>query len=164
MYLSRKYTEKYAISVECTNAENCTEVEYVNEWSVSGTLLGICILVIFLTAEIYGIYVLATVIPTFEDNLASVIILTFQVCVMMVIPVVAFGAYYFSDDSSVYNLWCVRIIVAISWSLFLANVLMFLIQSYDIYNVKTEASLILFTVIDFLVGVWSTVGWLDGDF
>jgi hypothetical protein len=164
MNLSRKYAEKYTISDKCTNAEKYTGVEYVNKWSVSGTLLGICVLVVFLTAEIYGIYVLTTVIPALEINLTSIVILNFQVGVMMVLPVVIFGIYYFLDDNNIYNLWCVRIIVAISWSLFLANVFMFLIQSYDVYNMKTGVSLILFTVIEFFVGVWSTIGWLSGDF
>jgi hypothetical protein len=168
MHLCRKCAEKYAISDKCINienrTENCNEVEYVNKWSMSGTLLGIFIFVICLTAEFFGIYVLTVTIPTIETNITSIVILTFQVCVMMVLPVVIFGLYYFLDDDNFYNLWCVRITVAISWLLFLANILMFAVQPYYIYDIKMAASLILFTIIDFLAGVWSFIGWLDGDF
>ena len=168
MHICKKCAEKYAISDKCINIEtrieNCTEVEYVNKWSMSGTLLGICIYVIFLYAEFFGIYVLTVIIPTIETNIISITILTFQVCVMMVLPIVIFGLYYFLDDNNFYNLWCVRITVAISWFLFLANILMFAVQPYYIYDINMAASLILFTIIYFLVGMWSTVGWLDGDF
>jgi len=166
MHLCRKCAEKYAISDKCINienrTENCTEVEYVNKWSMSGTLIGFFIFVIFLTTEFFGIYVLT--VPTIETNITSIVILTFQVCVMMVLPIVIFGLYYFLDDDNFYNLWCVRITVAISWFLFLANILMFAVQPYYIYDINMAASLILFTIIDFLAGVWFTVGWLDGDF
>ena len=73
MHICRKCAEKYAISDKCINienrTENCTEVEYVNKWSMSGTLLGICIFLLFLTAEFFGIYVLTVTIPTIERNI-----------------------------------------------------------------------------------------------
>ncbi len=124
-----------------------------------GSVLGVLCFISFLSIELYGVYVLATVCPKTEKRESCPIfamILT-HVCALVVIPAVAYAFASRDDDwGDSLSMGCVCVA---SLSAFMAT----LVIISNKVNVECAdgmvSSLIAFVILDLSICIWSSIGW-----
>jgi hypothetical protein len=125
------------------------------------SLLRALILLCFLGVEIYGIYVLASISPTTEICLVEIIVIA-QVFSAVVVPAVIYFVLHTVQRKS-WDLWCVRCVMLLFWSLFIASAAVISDKAADACASGMNFSVVAFMVVDAVIGAWATFGWLTAD-
>ena len=124
-------------------------------------LLGTLILLSFLGTEIYGIYLLAVISPTTQICAVEIIVIA-QVFTVVVVPAVIYFVIYPAKKKS-WDLWCVRCVMLLFWSLFIASAAVISDDVVDACASGMNFSVIAFMMVDAIVGAGATFGWMTAD-
>jgi hypothetical protein len=126
-----------------------------------GRLLGTLILLSFLGTEIYGIYLLAVISPTTQICAVEIIVIA-QVFTVVVVPAVIYFVIYPVKKKS-WDLWCVRCVMLLFWSLFIASAAVISDDVVDACASDMNFSVIAFMMMDAIIGAGATFGLLNAD-
>jgi hypothetical protein len=123
--------------------------------------LAALVLVCFFVAEVYGIYVLAVISPTTQICFVEIIVIA-QVFTAVVVPAVIYFVIHPVHRKS-WDLWCVRCVMLLFWSLFIASAAVISDKAADACASGMNFSVVAFMVVDAVIGAWATFGWLTAD-
>ena len=115
----------------------------------------------FIATEAYGIWVLAEISPNTEVCPVEIIVIA-QVFTVVVVPAVIYFVIDPAQNKS-WDLWCVRCVMMLFWSLFIASAAVISDEVVDACAAGMNLSVIAFMVVDAVIGSWATFGWLTAD-